>query len=188
MPVVTERVALRRVTPDDAGRLVELDSDPEVMRYLTGGVPTPLAEIVDDIIPAWLDYHERFTSYGFWLAEARDDGRFLGWFHLRPQAGLPVDEPEIGYRLHRREWGKGFAPEVCRALIDLAFSELGAVRVYAGTMAVNTASRRVMEKVGLRFARAYHEDFPYAIDGSEQGEVEYELTFEEWVAGRERPT
>jgi RimJ/RimL family protein N-acetyltransferase len=185
MPVTTERVALRRVTPDDADLLVELDSDPEVMRYLTGGVPTPRAEIADDIIPAWLGYHERFTSYGFWIAEARDDGRFLGWFHLRPRAGLPQDEPEIGYRLRRCEWGKGFAPEVCRALIDLAFSELGAVRVYAGTMAVNTASRRVMEKVGLRFARAYHEDFPYAIDGAEHGEVEYELRLEEWAAGRE---
>lgn len=185
MPVSTEHIVLRRVTADDATLLLALDADPEVMRYLTGGRSTPLDEIVDEIIPAWLAYYERFTHYGFWIAEARDDGRFVGWFHLRPQSGRPSDEPELGYRLARAEWGRGFASEVSRALIDLAFGELGARRVYAGTMAVNTGSRRVMEKAGLRFARAYHEDFPDRIDGDEHGEVEYELTRDEWLATRQ---
>jgi len=59
--------------------------------------------------------------------------------------------------------GQGLRAGGVQGAIDLAFGQLGAVRVYACTMADNTASRRVMEKVGLRFARSFHEDFP---DGS----------------------
>ncbi len=60
--------------------------------------------------------------------------------------------------------------------MEAAFTDLGARRVTANTMAVNTGSRRVMEKAGLRFVRSYTGDWPEAIPGSEHGEVEYALT------------
>jgi RimJ/RimL family protein N-acetyltransferase len=107
-------------------------------------------------------------------------GQFLGWFHLRPPEGAPVDEPELGYRLRRSAWGQGYATEGSRALIHKAFSELGARRVFAETMAVNSASRRVMEKAGLRLVRTFRRPWPDPIEGDEHGEVEYALSKAEW--------
>ena len=85
-----------------------------------------------------------------------------------------------GYRLRRTAWGKGYATEGARALVDLAFREHGARRVYAETMAVNTASRRVMEKAGLKYARTFLMEFADNVPGTEYGEVEYELLREDW--------
>ena len=64
----TERLLLRQFTPDDAELLVEPDSDPRVMRYITGGIPTSRGEIEGDFLPAFLDYYQRFPGYGFWAA------------------------------------------------------------------------------------------------------------------------
>lgn len=182
--VETERMLLRRFTESDVDNLVELDSDPEVMRYITGGTPTPRAEIVDDVLPAFLTYYRRVDGFGFWAAIDRAGGEFLGWFHLRPGPGHSGDEPELGYRLRRSAWGKGYATEGARALIDKAFRDLGASRVYAETMAVHTASRRVMEKAGMRRVRTFHQEWPYRIEGDEHGDVEYAVTRTEWERAR----
>ena len=176
----TERLVLRRFTPGDEDALVALDADPLVMRYITDGTATPREEVAEEILPAFLAYYERGDRWGFWAAVEKAGGRFLGWFHLRPHEGDPDDEPELGYRLIRDAWGQGFATEGSRALIEKAFADLGARRVHAETMAVHTASRRVMEKAGLRFVRAFVADWPVAIEGDEHGDVEYALTREEW--------
>ena len=176
----TDRLVLRRFTDADVDLLVDLDGDPEVMRYITGGRPTPRQEIRDEVLPAFLGYYERFPGYGFWAAEEKATGEFLGWFHLRPPEGASPDEPELGYRLRRSAWGKGYATEGSQALIRRAFTELGAQRVYAETMAVNLGSRRVMEKAGLRLVRSFHQPWPYRIEGDEHGDVEYALTRAEW--------
>ena len=80
--------------------------------------------------------------------------------------------------------GKGYATEGSRALIDKGFAEFGVQRVFAETMAVNTGSRRVMEKSGLRFVRAYHAEWPVRIPGDEHGDVEYALDRDEWEQDR----
>jgi len=176
----TERLLLREFTPDDAGLLEELDSDPAVMFFITGGRATPLQEIEQEFLPAFLAYHARADGYGFWAAIERGTGAFLGWFHLRPEAGHPHDEPELGYRLRREAWGQGFASEGSRALVDTAFAQLGARRVVAFTMVAHVASQRVMEKAGLRRVRTFTQDWPYRIPGEELGDVEYALTRQEW--------
>lgn len=178
----TERLVLRRFTAADVDPLVELDSDPAVMRYITGGLATPRSEIVDEVLPCWLGHYEKYSHYGFFAVQERTTGHFLGWFHLRPGAGVGPDEPELGYRLRRSSWGRGLATEGSRALVDAAFAEHGARRVYAETMAVNTASRRVMEKAGLVLVRTFWQPWPHPIEGDEQGDVEYELRREDWVA------
>lgn len=178
----TERVVLRRFTPDDLEHIVGLDGDPEVMRHLDGGAPVDRARLADTLA-WWIGYYPRFPGFGFWAAEDRTDGRFLGWFHLRPRVDAPVGEPELGYRLRRDAWGRGYATEVSAALVRRAFAELGATRVWASTMAANTASRRVMEKVGLRLVREYGFDGPVGVPGADAGVVEYSLTRVEWLAG-----
>jgi RimJ/RimL family protein N-acetyltransferase len=175
----TERLVLRRFTTDDVDAIVELDSDPEVMFFINGGRPTPRAEVEDEILPFWLAFYEHDHGYGFWAAIEKPTGQFLGWFHFRPHTvGEPV---ELGYRLRRSAWGKGYATEGSRALIEKGFTDLDVERVYAETMVVNTASRRVMEKAGLRYVRTFVADWPDKIPGDEHGDVEYALTRAEWL-------
>jgi RimJ/RimL family protein N-acetyltransferase len=185
----TDRLLLRRFTADDVDLLVELDNDPDVMQYVNGGLPVPREEIVDETMPAFLSYYERFEGYGFWAAIEKSSGRFLGWFHFRPNArdGDGPLEPELGYRLHRDAWGRGFASEGSRALIDMGFERLGVERVHASTMAVNVGSRRVMEKVGMRFLREFHADWPMRIPGDEPADVEYAIDRAQWEADRASP-
>ncbi|HEX2221433.1 MAG TPA: GNAT family N-acetyltransferase, partial [Candidatus Limnocylindria bacterium] len=129
----TEGLLLRRFTEADAADLFELDSDPEVMHYITGGRPTPRDVIENDVLPGFLDYYRRFEGYGFWAAVEKETGRFVGWFHFRPAEGDPSDQPELGYRLRRSAWGKGYATEAASALIRKGFTELGVRRVVAYT-------------------------------------------------------
>jgi deazaflavin-dependent oxidoreductase (nitroreductase family) len=168
--ITTVRMRLRPITIDDVDELVALDADPEVMRYLTGGKPTSRDAMIDTV-------HRAIGSR--WVAFDRSTDEFVGWFGLAPTAD---DEYEIGYRLKRVAWNHGFATEGTRALIDLAFSRLGARRLWAQTMAVNRRSRAVMERCGLRYARRFHPVFDDPIEGTELGEVEYELLRAEWEA------
>jgi len=176
----TDRLILRRFTDADADSLVSLDADPEVTRFITGGVP----EFDEAMLGAWLAQYERWPAYGTFAAIEKASAEFIGWFHLRPATDHGADEPELGYRLRKDAWGKGYATEGSRALIDKAFRDLGASRVFAETMTVNIGSRRVMVKAGLRFVRAFHADWPVRIPGDEHGDVEYALTREEWEQDR----
>ena len=85
----TERLVLRRFTGDDIDNLVELDSDPEVMRFINGGRATPRDEIENDVLPAFLGYYQRYAGYGFW-ARWRDlrVGSLAGSTFGRPKALL----------------------------------------------------------------------------------------------------
>jgi RimJ/RimL family protein N-acetyltransferase len=179
----TDRLILRPLTPDDADNLHELDSDPEVMRYLTGGRATSRKRIVSMLRRecGCSGYHGR------WAASEKLSGDFIGWFGLELPAEDRRDEAELGYRLRRSAWGRGYATEGSRALIRSGFTEFGLRRIYAETMAVNLASRRVMEKSGLRYVRTFHLHFDNPIPGTEHGEVEYALLRTEWeeaVGGR----
>lgn len=169
---------------DDLDDLVELDSDPDVMRFLTGGRPTSREAMETDRLPAWLEYAKQHTGYGFWIVELATSSEFLGWVHMRCKPDLPENEPELGYRLRKSAWGKGYATEGSIALINDAFDRGNAVRVYAETMAVNRGSRRVMEKCGLQFVRTFHLEWDDPIEGNEHGEVEYEIRRDQWLAHR----
>ena len=184
----TDRVVLRRFTEADADNLVALDGDPEVMRYLTGGPSTPRDVIEREILPAYLRYYARGDRYGYWAAIEKATGDFLGWFHYRPGEGSGPGEVELGYRLRRAAWGKGYGTEVSRALIRKGFTELGVERVVASTYEHNVGSRRVMENAGMTLVRTFRltpeelremfgiED-PELFDGDE---VEYALEKSDW--------
>ncbi len=183
----TDRLTLRRFTEADEDNLVELDSDPEVMRFLTGGEATRREDVRGRTLPTIFDFYARFAGFGYWAAEERSTRRFLGWFHFRPpkpENERPHGGIELGYRLRRPAWGRGYATEGSRALIRTGFTELGVERVVAETMAVNLGSRRVLEKSGLTLVRTFHRDGLEAIEGVEHGVVEYALTRADWEHGR----
>jgi RimJ/RimL family protein N-acetyltransferase len=94
----TPRLILRQFTKDDEGNLFDLNSDPEVMRYLTGGEPTPREEIRDQIIPFHLAVYDRFDRLGTWAVESTVTGEFLGWFHFRPGPGTDITNVPRGSR------------------------------------------------------------------------------------------
>jgi RimJ/RimL family protein N-acetyltransferase len=186
----TERLILRRVTPTDLDDLVALDGDPEVMRYLSGGPPTPRAAIEHEYLPHWLAYYERGDEFGFWIVVEKASGDFLGWVHFRPPVDAAPDDVELGYRLRRSAWGRGYATEASRALIDKGFAEQGVRRVFATTYEDNLGSRRVMEKVGMSLVRSFRPtaeelaahglDPASAPDLFPGDDVEYALEGAEW--------
>jgi RimJ/RimL family protein N-acetyltransferase len=183
----TRRLVLRRFTADDADNLVNLDSDPEVMRFVTGGVPTSRDDIEKDFLPAFLGYYERYEGFGFWVVIEKATGEFLGWFHFRPGKDAGPGEVELGYRLRQSAWGQGYATEGARALIHKGFTELEVRLVVAEAMAANTASRRVMEKAGLRLVRTYLRPGPYRAGGGQIEVVRYALAKASWQQ-QDQPT
>ena len=180
----TPRLILRQFSENDVDNLFNLNSDPAVMRYLTGGRPTPREEIRDQIIPFHLAVYGRLDRLGTWAAESSSTGEFLGWFHFRPGPDSDITNIDLGYRLRRPAWNHGYATEGSRALINRGFIELGVERVFAHTMTLNAASRHVLEKSGLTLVGTSPYDGPFEIEGAEQGQVEYALTKAEWEADK----
>jgi RimJ/RimL family protein N-acetyltransferase len=144
----TERLVLRRFTRDDAELLIELDSDPEVVRWVGQREPTTHFVVATRVMPSFLGWHATHPNQGFWATHVEATGEFIGWFHYRPAKVAP-HELELGYRLRRVAWGKGYATEGARALLARAFEDLREPRVVASAYRENRASTRVMEKVGM---------------------------------------
>ncbi|MCR6482381.1 GNAT family N-acetyltransferase [Amycolatopsis sp. OK19-0408] len=163
----TERLTLVPLTGAHLEAAVELDADPEVLKHLGGRALTRAeAEAA----------HERRLAaagegLGYWAGLAGTG--FVGWWLLRPPHGPdqpPVaGEADLGFRLRRDRWRRGYAVEGARRLIRYGFADLGLDRVFAQTAAGNTASRATMAAAGLTFVREF------ASGGDGDTEVEYEI-------------
>jgi RimJ/RimL family protein N-acetyltransferase len=183
-----DRIRLVPLTDEHFELEVELDSDPEVMRYLTGRGRT--REQVTAAHQLRLATAEPVDGLGFWVGFV--DGTFVGWWLLEPHATeseRDTVQAELGYRLLRRYWRQGLASEGARELLRHAFQDLGLHRVFALTMAVNAGSRATMAAVGLHYIRTFPNEDGVAdgLVGSELGGVEYAITSEEWRAAQPEP-
>lgn len=172
----TERLDLEPLTRDHLDLLVDLDADPEVLRFIWGRALTREESLHH--ARRRIDPEGEARGIGAWAGF--EDGTFAGWWTLQRD---PEDDTtaELGYRLPRSAWGRGLATEGSRALLDHAFATLGLPRVWAGTMAVNAGSRGVMEKLGMRHVRTEVREWPVPLPGWEQGEVRYEITRDDWL-------
>lgn len=148
--IETERLYLREILPTDIDGMYELDSDSEVHRYL-GNEPVAekgqLVEVINFIRQQYIDY-----GIGRWAVIDKGSNRFIGWAGLKfvtESINNHVSYYDIGYRLIRRYWGRGFATEATIALLDYAFKELGIREVYAFAESANGASDRVLRKAGF---------------------------------------
>jgi RimJ/RimL family protein N-acetyltransferase len=177
--LVTPRMRLRQFREGDAMLLYDLDGDPEVLRYLSRH-RAPYDEVAGVILPGILRQYATDPRFGRWAADDGRTGEFLGWFSLDIDGPGTAACPELGYRLRQDAWGQGLATEGARALVVKAFREYRVDAVIAQTMAVNAGSRRVMEKCGMRHIRTFFPTFDDPLPGTEQGEVEYRITREEW--------
>jgi RimJ/RimL family protein N-acetyltransferase len=183
----TERLLLVPLADEHFELEVELDSDPEVLRYLFGR-----ARSRDEVVESHarrMELGKVVDGLGYWIAFGAEDKDFVGLMMLPPAHG--PDQPhdptvcDLGYRLRKKYWRRGLASEASLVLLHHAFETVGQSRVIAQTMAVNAGSRGVMEKVGLRYVRTYFTDWGEdALPDSDQGEVEYEMTREMWAGSR----
>jgi RimJ/RimL family protein N-acetyltransferase len=141
---VTARMQLRPIASTDLDALVELDADPEVMRYISGGVPNSRELYLDEILPRMMTWNgQPFGFFSAWY-----EGAFAGWFHLRPSV-VDANVLEVGYRLRRAVWGRGLATEGSRHLVRHAFDELDQSFVDACTHFENLGSMRVLQKCSM---------------------------------------
>lgn len=179
----TDRLVLLPLADEHLEHEVALDSDAEVLRYISGRSRTH-AE-VEGSHRFRMAQGREIDGLGQWAGFLRaSPNRFVGLWMLQPPHGPSQPkvggEADLGYRLMRGFWRQGLASEGSRELIRLGFEDLGLRRVFAQTMAVNTPSRATMESLGMTFVRSFHEHHDEPLPGSELGEVEYELTREAW--------
>jgi RimJ/RimL family protein N-acetyltransferase len=180
----TRRLALVPLSDEHLEYEVELDSDPEVHRYLNPRGRTR-AEVSRDHV-ARMERGRRVDGLGVWAGFARgvDPPGFVGLWMLQPPHGpsqpFVPGQADLGYRLLRSRWRQGFGGEGARELLRHGFEDLGLTRIFAQTMAVNRPSRAMLESLGLSFVRAFHEEYDEPVPGHEEGEVEYELQRADW--------
>lgn len=147
LPIVTPRLVLRRYTRDDRADLLALAAQPEVAKVLCGRLPA-----TEEGVRGYIDLQNSYRPFEqdqvFELAvERKVDGRVIGL------AGLirrDHRQGEVGWALAADYRGQGYATEAARALMDYGFSALGLHRIHADTNSDNRASRRVMERLGMR--------------------------------------
>ena len=176
----TKRLGLREFVAHDAELICMLDSDPEVMRFINGGLATPHAEakaLVERVIAQYRRFQGRL---GFWIACHLPTNDFAGWFHLRPDPANPEanGRAELGYRLRRDFWGQGLATEGSKALLNYGFTTLQVPEIFARTVRPNFASVAVMRKLGMQFRRTYAvPEHP----GDGNNVIEFGITRPEWL-------
>ncbi|MBV8687766.1 MAG: GNAT family N-acetyltransferase [Alphaproteobacteria bacterium] len=145
--IETARLVVRAWRDSDSAPFFRINSDPEVMRHIR---PSTTREESDSAI-ARQRAMQAELGHCFWALERREDGAFLGFCGLR--AGVPgtpiADDIEIGWRLGREHWGRGYAREAAAACLAWGFDRLAAPRIVAITVAANIRSWSLMERLGM---------------------------------------
>jgi ribosomal-protein-alanine N-acetyltransferase len=145
----TERLVLRRFTPDDLDELVALRADPEVMRY----IGDQSREKVEQRLSYYIAHYDPH-GFGMWAVILKTTGQLIGWCGLIFLDETP--EVEVGYGIGRDYWGRGLMTEAAHASLRYGFETAGLERIVAVAMPENSASRRIMEKLGMRYERMAH--------------------------------
>ena len=146
--IETERLILRHWRDEDRAPFAEMSADPQVMLHLDG----PVGREASDAVIDRLAREGRERGHTFWAIERKEDGAMLGFCGLRRggHAGTAVpDELEIGWRLRREAWGKGYAREAALASLDWGWAHRDAPRIAAWTVTANAASWGLMERIGM---------------------------------------
>jgi RimJ/RimL family protein N-acetyltransferase len=149
LPVETDRLRIRELVESDAERLHRIYGDAETMRFVgSRGAPTADLDATRRSLD-WLMGHEALHGFGMWALDERDGEPLVGVAGLLWVEGRGPDV-EAAYLLRRDRWGRGYATEALRAVLRIGREELGLERIVALAYAENDASRRVMEKAGMR--------------------------------------
>lgn len=155
----TQRLLLREIVPSDADGLFALDSDTEVHRYL-GNRPVKTIEEVEGLISHIRKQYED-NGIGRWAIVDKFTGEFMGWTGLKwvtEMVNSHRNYYDLGYRLIRKFWGRGFAMESAVASLDYGFEKLDIKEIFAAAHVENIASNRIIRNLGFEFLDSFYYD------------------------------
>jgi RimJ/RimL family protein N-acetyltransferase len=176
----TSRLRMRQWRESDRAPFAAMNADPAVMEFFAS--PSPPAAS-DASIDAW---QAQFAAQGWsnWAVELRESSEFIGFTGLSVPRRTFSFSPcvEVGWRLARRFWGRGFATEAARAALRVAFERLSLSEVVSFTAVGNLRSRAVMERIGMRNTSQDFE-YPGIIEGHPlRLHCLYRITGAEWAS------
>jgi RimJ/RimL family protein N-acetyltransferase len=178
----TERLLLRRWRESDLEPFAEMNADPIVMEYF----PTSLTRLASDALVArFRDQFDRL-GYSLWAVEVLGKAPFIGYVGLSVPRFVAHFTPcvEVGWRLAHAHWGRGYATESARAVLDFAFDVVGLHEIVSFTVPANERSRAVMERLGMVRDPADDFDHPLLPESHPlRRHVLYRLTRDQWRYG-----
>jgi len=155
----SKRLSYHFINKSDSEFLYLLDNNPEVMRYLNGGIPTSRQDIEKVFIPRLYAYRNEDKGWGLWKVTIIDSQEDIGWILVRPMDFFS-DTPdfnniELGWRFLQSSWGKGYATEAAIHIKD-ALSALPENEFFSATALVkNTGSIQVMKNISMEYVKTY---------------------------------
>jgi len=159
LPIITERLILRKLTTEDLDDMFLLDSNPDVVKYV-GIQPLTKKEESLKMIENIINQYEK-NGTGRLAVIEKESNRFIGWSGIK----LLTDEVngfknvyELGYRFLPEFWGKGYATESALASLDLGFNQLNADKIYAYADIENENSHKILTKLGFENKGAFIDD------------------------------
>lgn len=159
--IETPRLLIRGLMPEDEQGMFEMDSDPEVHRYLGNRPCTSIDQTREYIATIRQQYAD--NGIGRWAVVLKETDEFIGWTgfkRITEPVNKHVHHLDFGYRHLRRFWRQGYAYEAAKAALDYGIEVLGFWDIYGMTDVDNTASRRLLERLGFRLMEIFAYDAP----------------------------
>lgn len=159
----SERLNYQLMTENDADLLLQLDQDPQVMKYINGGNLTTRTELTNVYLPRMKSYTNQSKGWGLWKVTISQTSEFIGWVLVRPMdyfSECPqFNNIELGWRFARQSWGKGYATEAAVAIKNALIRTGGVHKLLAIAVEENIASINIMSKLGMKYVKTdIHED------------------------------
>jgi len=157
------RLSYQLIDESDSEFLFQLDQDPDVMRYINGGVTTTREDIIDKFIPRLNAYKNAEKGLGLWKVSITETHQAIGWVLARPMEFFS-DNPswhdiELGWRFMQSSWGKGYASEAAKQVQQTLAKQSGNKFFSATALQDNAGSIAVMKKIGMQYVKSYiHSD------------------------------
>ncbi len=151
--IETARLRLTVFSEKDAEGFFNMNNNPEVLRY-TGDLPFENIEAAKAFILSY-DHYQKY-GYGRWTIRRKSDNVYLGFCGLKYHSDM--QEVDLGYRLDRKYWGKGYATEAARVCLDYGFKILKIDRIIGRSEIKNKASIHILEKIGMQFLKEFDFD------------------------------
>ncbi len=147
MIIETSRLFLREFDLSDARKMFELNSDKEVIKYTGDDHFSSVSEALDFI----KNYdHYKIHGFGRWAVILKENNKFIGWNGLKLNEDNDID---IGFRFFRKYWGRGYATESAKAVLDYGLNVLKIDIIVGRVVPDNVASVRILEKLGMKFKK-----------------------------------
>ena len=148
--IETDRFILREFLVKDAQEFYNMNLNEDVIKY-TGDFPFKSVEEAEEFINNY-DHYQKY-GYGRWSIIEKGTNNYIGWSGLKMTESL--NEIDLGFRIKKEYWNKGMAMETAKAVLDFAFAKLKITKVVARAMKDNTASIKVIKKLGMKFRNEF---------------------------------